>query len=238
MADSTARPATALPHSDAAPAPQALETETDPDRLHRLLAGVEAELREHRLALSRLQGELAASRLEVAGARGETMVYRAMVQRAQAELAEAELAQAGLAGQAADVAGQDAEIARLHAIIAAQHSEMQSLGTAIVALYASFSWRVSRPVRVASRSIRRILRAPAAVRRLVRRVPTAPDHAGAAASPQESPPASAPPPAPPPGMVDPNAGHVFQAAPMAEAGPAEPDRVVTLDALYHLSRSL
>jgi hypothetical protein len=193
MADTTAWPAKALPS-----AVPPLQAETEADRLRIALSEVEADLRRYKAAVSKLQDALMVARHEVAGARGETVQFKAMLERAQA-VAPAALAR--IAILETEAIGRDAEIMRLQV-------ETQALRAGIDVLRASFSWRISAPVRVAGGLIRALR--PRRSRR-----------ASAEAEPAPAPPAPLPAP-------------VFNAAP--QVGAAE--GVVTLDALYQLSRTL
>jgi hypothetical protein len=201
--------------------------DTETDRLRRALAEAEAELQRHGAALAKLQGELMASRLEVSGAREETVQLRGMLRRAEANLRKAEASasadQARIASLEADAIGRNAEIMGLQAEIGRLQAETRALRTGMDVLHASLSWRISAPVRLAGRVMRRILRP--AIRRAAVSL--------RAASPPPSP--SAPPPAAPlPAPADLPPRAILQADPR----PAATEGVVTLDALYQLSRSL
>jgi hypothetical protein len=225
MANLTAWPATALPPTDLPPLAPSLQTEAEVDQLRRALAEVEADLQRYKMALSKLQRELMASRLEVSGARGETAQFRGLLRRAQAEsaqaVAEAATAYAKVAGLEADAVSRSAEIRQLRA-------ETESLRVGMDILRVSLSWRISAPVRVAGRLIRGIVRRVPRLRQTIRRLQPPTDPSGAATDP----------PVPLPTPVDPNAGYIFRAASLAELRPGKAEGVVTLDALYHLSRSL
>jgi hypothetical protein len=221
MPNPTAWPATALPPTGLPPAPPFLEAETEAERQRRALAAVEADLEQHRAALSKLQRELMASRLEVSDARGETVQFQVMLRRAQEEAAKLDTAHRGLASR-------DAEIMRLHSVIASLQGETLALKTGMDILRSSFSWRISAPVRVVGRLIRAIVARRSSLRQVLRRPPAPLDGARSAADA----------PATLPGPVDPNARAMFQATALAELRPGEAEGVVTLDALFHLSRSL
>ena len=66
----------------AGPTAESLDIENA--RLRAALADATADLGRHDSSLAKLQGELKATRLEIAGARGETVQFRGMVERAQA----------------------------------------------------------------------------------------------------------------------------------------------------------
>jgi hypothetical protein len=110
-------------------------------------------------------------------------------------------------------------------MIAALQSETSALRASIDLLHVSASWRVSAPLRIAGRLARGLRKAafglPGESRR-ARPVHVAP---------------LVPPPTASPTPGDPNAGIIFQAAPFVEQSSGD-DGIVTLDALYHLSRSL
>ena len=208
------------------PAAWMLEEETETDRLRMALAEARADLQRRDAALLRLQGELMASRLEVAGARGETVQFQGMLRRSQE--AEATTAQAW-----AELESANSEIAQLHADVAALQSVIATLQAEIVVLRggmdllrASASWRMSAPIRLAGRLMRRIRAAGLRLLRANRR--TIPRQAAPVAQP----------PAALPSLGDPNARAIFQAAPFADHPAGEAEGVVTLDGLYHLSRSL
>jgi hypothetical protein len=93
-------------------------------------------------------------------------------------------------------------------------------------LRASASWRISAPVRVAGRLIRGIRKAALGLSRVIR-----------SPSPDQTPPLARP-PAALPSPRDPNEGAIFQATPFVERLSSEAEGVVTLETLYHLSRSL
>jgi hypothetical protein len=235
MANLTAWPTTTLPPSGLSASASSLQTETEVERLRRAFAEVEADLQRHKVALSKLQRELMASRLEVSGARDETMQFRGLLRRAQAEAAEAATARTQIATLEADVASGNAEISQLQTVIASLQAETLALKAGMDILRASLSWRISAPVRVVGRLIRGIVVRMPSLHQTIRRLPSPTDHAGAATNP---PPAPQTPPVPLPDPVDPNARYIFRAAPFAELRPGEAEGLVTLDALYHLSRSL
>jgi hypothetical protein len=238
MANLTAWPAMALPPAGLPSSASSLQAETEVDRLQRALAEVEADLERHKTALSKLQRELMASRLEVSGARSETVQFHGLLRRSQAEatkaVAEAATAHAQIATLEADAASGSAEIPRLQAVIASLQAETLALRAGMDVLRASLSWRISAPVRVVGRLTRGIV---ARMRSLLQatwsRLPPS-DQAEVATSP----PAPLAPPGPSPHPTDPNDGYIFQAAPLAELRSGEAEGVLTLDALYHLSRSL
>ena len=187
-------------------AQQLLDGETEIDRLQTVLIDARDDLQRHGAALAKLQGELAASRLEVSGARGETVQFHGFFLRAEAQAAEAKAQAEELRAHAARL---QAEIARLHDAAAALRAE-------VAALRASFSWRVTRPMRAASWRARGLRRRVGGLLRLA--AEPAPD------------PALPSPPRP----VDPNEPYLFKPAPAPDDGRG----IVTLDGLYHLSRSL
>jgi hypothetical protein len=130
-----------------------LEAETDADHLRVALAEVQNDLQRHGAILSRLQGELMASRLEVSGARAETVQFQGFLRRAEAEAAAAH---AHIAELRANAASREAENADRHeAEIVRLRGRMDTLQAEIDALYASRSWRMSAPIRAASRIMRR-----------------------------------------------------------------------------------
>jgi hypothetical protein len=199
------------------PSTSPLEAETEADRLRFALTESEADLRRHGTVLKRLQGEVMASHLEVAGARSETVQFQGMLRRAEEDAAAAHRRVAAL----------EAEIARQNAAIAALHAEVVPLRTATDLMRASLSWRISAPVRVFGRLARVLLVRQPVLRRAIQKL---------RGRPQLAPPLtpSPPPAAPPPPRADPNARYIFQPAPSSDDGTG----VVTLDTLYHLSRSL
>jgi hypothetical protein len=212
------------------PTPWILEEETETDRLRTALAESRTDLQQRDAALLKLQGELMASRLEVAGARGETVQFQGLLRRAEEAAASAAQAIARLESAAAS---RDTEIAQLHAIIATLQAviatlqaETSALRAGMDLLRASVSWRISVPVRVAGRLMRGIRTAGSRLLRAIQHAPrlqTAPVAQPAVALPR-------------PG--DPDAGAIFQAAPFVEHPVGEAESIVTLDTLYHLSRSL
>ena len=101
-------PSNTGPHQTA----PALQDETELDRVRRTLADARADLQRHDAALSRLQADLLASRLEVASARTETVNYQTYLRASQAAV---EAAHAHLAELRAAAVEREAEIARLHA---------------------------------------------------------------------------------------------------------------------------
>jgi hypothetical protein len=192
-----------------------LQEETETDRLRAILAEARADLQRRDAALLKLQGELMVSRLEVAGARDETVQFRGMLRRAEDAAARLEA-----------LGDRNAEIMELHAVIATLQSETSALRAAIGLLHASASWRISAPVRLAGRWMRGIRTAARPLLRAIRR-----------ARPHQTAPVAQP-PATLAIPEDPNARIMFQGASFMEAAPAEAEGVVTLDALYRLSRSL
>ena len=212
------------------PAVGPIVPETETDRLRMALAEAEADLQRQAAALSRLQGELMASRLEVSGAREETVQFRGMLQRAEAAATRAaSSAHARIVDLEADAIGRDAELTRLHAAITTLQAEIRAVRAGMDLLRASFSWRISAPVRVGGRVIRGIrttlMRGIAATRPALRHT--------ALRSEAPLPP---PPPVPPPN--DRAVRAIVQPAPLANSLPAAAEGVVTLDALYQLSRAL
>jgi hypothetical protein len=130
-----------------------IEAETEADRLRIAFAEVQTDLQRHTAVLSKLQGELMASRLEVSGARGETVQFQGFLRRAEAEAAAARV---HIAELRANAAAREAEIAARHkAEIARLHDRISTLQAEIDALYASRSWRLSAPIRMASRILGR-----------------------------------------------------------------------------------
>lgn len=118
---------------------------------------------------------------------------------------------------------QETEIARLNGALAALQSENLALQAAIGVLRASLSWRISAPVRVLGSLARNFVARQPTLRRVFlqlreRRRPAAPGIAPAAL----------------PVPTDPNARYIYQPGPFSDHDTS----VVTLDMLYHLSRSL
>jgi hypothetical protein len=121
------------------------------------------------------------------------------------------------------VIAREAEIVRLKSVNAELQTETMALRAAVHLMRASLSWRITAPIRTVG-GLARILAArhPALWRSsrkllgLLYPVPVVP------------PTPSAPPP------IDANARYVFQPAPPSDDGTG----VVTLDTLFHLSRSL
>jgi hypothetical protein len=159
------------------------------DRLRETLASTEAELKRYASTLEKLQGELKASRLEVAGARGETVHVRGFLKQAQAQLEAAE----------AHIEQLRAQAKKREALLQARHDD-------IAALRASTSWRLTRPLRGATYLAR------GGVGTFLRRWKEY-----QRSGPQS--PAPAQMPAAAPGFEDPNAAYLFKPAPSAdEAG--------------------
>ena len=90
-----------------------------------------------------------ASRLEVAGARGETVQFQGFLRRAEAQ---AIADHAHIADLRAHAATREAEIVRLQADMGARMAALQS---EIDALRRSTFWRISAPARAAVRLLRR-----------------------------------------------------------------------------------
>jgi hypothetical protein len=204
------------PFSMASPGAGHLAAETETDRLNTALAQAQAELQRQSAALAKLQGELMASRLEVSGARAETVQFQGFLSRAEAE--------AGLAY--AQIMALKAHVARDAAEIVALRTGLNRIEAERDALRASFSWRISVPIRVAGGLARRARRA--AMRSGTRVTAIEPQPTPAPDGRQSPPP-----------PVDPNAPYIFRPAifkpgPVPSGAPA----VVTLDELYKLSRSL
>jgi hypothetical protein len=197
-----------------------LEEETETDRLRRTLAESHADLQRRDAALLKLQRELMVSRREVAGAREETVQFQGMLRRAEAAAA---VAMETCTGLEAAAASRTAEIAQLQTVITTLQGEASALRASMHLVYASASWRMSAPVRVVGQLMRSVRNA-AGLRRAIR-----------GASPHQTPPLS---PAALPSPADPNIVAIFQAAPFVEPPSGEGEGVVTLDALYRLSRSL
>jgi hypothetical protein len=201
-----------------------LEEETETDRLRRTLAESHADLQRRDAALLKLQRELMVSRREVAGAREETVQFQGMLRRAEAAAAAAMETCTRLEAEAeAEAASRTAEIAQLQTVITTLQGEASALRASMHLVYASASWRMSAPVRVVGQLMRSVRNA-AGLRRAIR-----------GASPHQTPPLS---PAALPSPADPNIVAIFQAAPFVEPPSGEGEGVVTLDALYRLSRSL
>jgi hypothetical protein len=203
-----------------------LEAETEADRLRFTVSELQADLQRHRLMLRRLQGEIAASHLEVAGARGETVQWQGMLRQAEADAAI--VYPSRIAPLEAEIASLTSEITELRAIIADREVANVALRADVDLIRASLSWRISTPVRIVGRLARRLT---GRQWRLARPLPTL--RVSLPATPEVAPPpvvASIAPAMP----TDPNARYAFQVAPPSdnEAG------ILTLDALYHLSRSL
>jgi hypothetical protein len=205
------------------PAALILEEETEIDRLRMALADALADLQRRDAALLRLQGELMASRLEVARARRETVQFQGLLRRAE----EAGAAQATAHARAGlESATANAEITQLHAVIATLQAETSALRTGMDLLRASASWRISAPVRVVGRlmrGVRRVARGvPWAIRRpLLPRTAPLPQSLEALPNP-----------------ADPNQGAILQTGPFVEHPAGDAEGIVTLNALYQLSRSL
>ncbi len=126
--------------------------DTEHERTRMALANAEADLQRHAAALAKLQGEFAASRLEVAGARGETVQYRGFLGQAEADVAAAF---AHIEELRAHAAQRETEIGRLHAELVGVAAAHALLRAEIDGLRASLSWRMSAPIRVAGRLLRR-----------------------------------------------------------------------------------
>lgn len=203
-----------------------LEAETETDRLRFAVTELQADLQRHSLMLKRLQGEVAASHLEVAGARGETVQLQEMLRQAEADAAI--IYPSRIAPLEAEVASLEAEIARLHALIADQAAANVAVQADIDLIRASLSWRISVPIRILGRLARRLPGRQFLPRRRIRtlneRLP----------SPLHVQPASVVASVSPPLPTDPNARYIFRPTTLPDDGTS----VVTLDALYHLSRSL
>jgi hypothetical protein len=194
------------------------------------LAEAEADLQRHDAALLRLQGELMASRLEVSGAREETVQFRGMLHRAEeAAATAASAAHARIVSLEADAIGRDAEIIRLHAAITTLQAEIHAIRAGMDLLRASFSWRISAPVRAVGGVIRAIRST------LVRGIGATRPGLRHAVLPSGVPP---PLPLPLPAPADRAARAIVQPAPLADPHPAAEEGVVTLDALYQLSRAI
>jgi hypothetical protein len=125
-------------HVMADAAAQSLTQETEADRLRALLTQAQGELERHIAALLKLQGELMASRIEVSGARGETVQYQGFLRRAEADIAAAQAREMALAGE-----------------VAALTRHAETLEAGLQAVRASLSWRVSSPVRLIGRFVGR-----------------------------------------------------------------------------------
>jgi hypothetical protein len=192
-----------------------LEEETESDRLRAALTEARSDLRWRDAALLKVQSELMASRLEVAAAREETMQFHGMLRRVEEAAARLEA-----------TGDRNAEITELHAVIASLRAETSALRVSMDLVHASASWRISAPVRVVGRLMRGIRTAGSRLLRAIRR---ARGHQKAPVSP-------------PPDVLrssgDPNDCAIFRAAPFVGHPSGEAEGVVTLDALYHLSRSL
>jgi hypothetical protein len=192
-----------------------LEEETKTDRLRTMLAEARADLQRRDAALLKLQGELMASRLEVAAAREETMQFQGMLRRAEEAAARLEA-----------TGHRNAELTELHAVIATLRAETSALRVGMDLMHASASWRISAPVRVVGRLMRRARTVASGFIRTIRH-----------ARPHQSAP-SVEPRAISTSPGDPNEGAIFRAKPLVEHPSGAAESVVTLDALYHLSRSL
>jgi hypothetical protein len=192
-----------------------LEDETETDRLRMTLAEAHADLQRRDAALLKLQRELMVSRREVAGAREETVQFQGMLRRAEEAVARLEAA-----------GDRNAEITELHAVIATLQTETSALRASMDLLHASASWRISAPVRVVGRLMRRARTVASGFIRTIRH-----------GRPQQSAPSVEPRTiSTSPG--DPNEGAIFRAEPLVEHPSGAAKDVVTLDVLYHLSRSL
>ena len=129
-----------------------LAVETENDRLRMALADAQADLQRHAAALLKLQGELMASRLEVAGARGETVQFQGFLRRAEAQ---ASADHAHIAELRAYAATREAEIVRLHTQMNTLQAELGELRAEIGALRASPFWHILKPAQGLVRLLRR-----------------------------------------------------------------------------------
>ena len=148
------------------PAALPLESETEAGRLQRALTDAQTDLQRHSGTLSKLQGELMASRLEVSGIRAETVQYQGFLRRAEMQIAAAHVHAANLETEIARLhahieelrahaGNRDGEIVRLHAHIATLQNEVGQLRTYGDAVRASTSWRITQPLRVVVRLLGR-----------------------------------------------------------------------------------
>lgn len=112
------------------------------------------------------------------------------------------------------VEAKEGAIESLTASITGLQAEVQALHASIHMMRTSFSWRISSPVRILGRLARTLLR-PA-----LRRYSAATETAVVNALP--SPP------------LDPNERYIYRPPPVS----ADQMKVLTIDTLYHLSRSL
>ena len=204
-----------------------VEEQTETDHLRTTLAEAHTDLQRRDAALLKLQGELMASRLEVAGARSETVQFQGLLRRAEEAAAQAcTRLESATASRDSEIAQLHGVIATLQAVVTTLEAETSALRAGMDLLRASVSWRISAPVRVAGRLIRSIRTATARLPRAIRHMPR---HQTA---PVEQLPVALPSP------NDPNARAIFRAAPFGEHPSGEAEGLVTLDELYHLSRSL
>jgi hypothetical protein len=207
------------------PAALILEEETETDRLRMALADTLSDLQRRDAALLKLQGELMASRLEVARARRETVQFQGLLRRAE-EAGAAQATAHARAGLESATASWNAEITQLHAVIATLQAETSALRTGMDLLRASASWRISAPIRVVGRWMRGVRRVARGVPRAIRR-PLLPRTAPLPQSLEAL-----------PNPADPNQGAILQTGPFVEHPTDATEGVVTLNALYQLSRSL
>ena len=110
------------------PAVESFDTENA--RLRAALADARVDLERHQSCLAKLQGELMAARLEVAGARGETVQFRGMVERAEAATRIEQV-----------------QLIALRPAFAALERELGAVRAELATLRNSLSWRVTEPLR-------------------------------------------------------------------------------------------
>jgi hypothetical protein len=196
-----------------------LEEETETDRLRTALAEARADLQRRDMALLKLQSELMASRLEVAGAREEMVQYQGLLCRMEEPAAHARV---GLES----AVSRNAEITQLRAVIATLQAETLALRAGIDIMRASASWRISAPVRMVGRLTRGFREAALGLLRAIQPVHR---HKPALLAQRAT-------TLPNPG--EPHKGTLFQASPFVKNSSGQAEGVVTLEVLYHLSRSL
>jgi chromosome segregation ATPase len=104
--------------------------DTENARLQAALADARADLERHHSGLAKLQGELMAARLEIAGARGETVQFRGMVERAEAATRIEQV-----------------QLIALRPELAELERKLGSVQAELAALRGSLSWRMTAPLR-------------------------------------------------------------------------------------------
>ncbi len=117
--------------------------DTENARLRAALADARLDLERHHNCLAKLQGELMAARLEIAGARGETVQFRGMVERAEAATRI-----------------EQAQLIALRPAFAALETELGLVRAELAALRGSLSWRMTEPLRQVLWRLNRLRRPP------------------------------------------------------------------------------